>query len=67
MLLEDPVLMNGTTGSHMAALLYCSPFSVETDAFKQIEAGVVPISGLSGLGRLSTLPQSGYSSLEATG
>ena len=44
------------------------PFSVEMDAFKKIEPGVLPISGspsLSGLGLLSTLSensvQSGYS------
>lgn len=44
----------------MPAKLYCFPFNVEMDAFKQIEPGVLPTTdsnGLSGPGRLSTPPQ----------
>ena len=41
LLLQDPLLMNGT-----AALSYRFPLSAEMDAFKQIEAGVVPIGSL---------------------
>lgn len=44
----------------MPAVLYSIFVSVDTDAFKQIEPGILPIScshGLSGLGLLSPHPQ----------